>query len=71
MDSLTLNVPFEGEVPAPSTNYHGTPDALHAYGPYLMGVTGLFVTRDMLEVVLGRRDQASSVSFALTQLGTK
>lgn len=63
-----LHVPFDGEVPQPKTNYHGTEDQVHTFGPYLLGVTWMEIVGDALEVVIGTRGKGSSVRFKLADL---
>jgi hypothetical protein len=68
VDVFTLHVPFDGEVPQPKTNYRGTEEQVHTYGPYLLGITWMEIVGDTLEVVLGVPGKASSVRFRLDDL---
>jgi CheY-like chemotaxis protein len=68
---LTLNVPFEGDIPTPQKNFSGMPDGLHIHGPYMLGVTWLDVKGNTLEMVIGSPNKASSVRFSLADLGSK
>jgi ankyrin repeat protein len=69
----TLHVPLEGTITAPQTNCstRESPSGemtIRACGPYLLGVTGLRVTGERLEITLGMEHWSASVRFDLSGL---
>jgi hypothetical protein len=70
---LTLNVPFDGKIDLPKTNY-GTselPDGsrgVRTWGPYLLGVTNLEVACENLQLTLGMEDSSWVIEFKLRDL---
>jgi ankyrin repeat protein len=67
-----LHVPFKGKVPSPKTNFSGIDvpggrDAIHTFGPYLLGLTQLRLEGSVLEITLGMEDWSAAVHFDLSE----
>jgi hypothetical protein len=69
--TLTLTVPFKGKDSLPKSNYSGNGKNTHAFGPYMMGITGLRAEGDILEIVLGQEGSAVRFDFSLRELSVK
>jgi hypothetical protein len=69
--TLTLSVPFDGEVPKPESNYSESDGQIRTFGPYLLGVTWLEVRGGILQIVLGTESGAAAVDFEITQDGSE
>jgi hypothetical protein len=70
---LTLNVPFQGGVPVPSTNYSQDFSAdgkkrWHTFGPYLLAVTQLRADNGRLRVTLAMENWSGVVDFEIREL---
>jgi hypothetical protein len=70
--SLLLSVPFEGEVPEPTTNVssHTLPDGTKTFatfGPYHLGVTALSARAGQLDVTLGMENWHRTLTFDLPE----
>ena len=69
---MTLNVPFQGTIPIPATNYSSTtlPDGSLSYrtmSHYEAAVTGLEASGSQLEIVLGMEKWSASVKFDVSK----
>jgi hypothetical protein len=66
--SSLLHVPFKSELPRPKANYSEDQTAdgrqvIHAFGPYLLGVSGLRVDGKTLEITLGMENWSAVLAF--------
>jgi hypothetical protein len=71
--SITLRVPFHGELRTPATNYsetrlpHGSP-SFHTMGPYKLAITHLELLESRLQIVLGMEEWTGSLDFDIHRI---
>ena len=62
---LVLNVPFEGTIPVPDTNYSGSEEGFHKMGSYILAVTDLSAADESLDVTIGMENWSRTFKFSL------
>jgi hypothetical protein len=71
--TMTLTVPFKGQLPTPKSNYSQSRGAdgkqrWHTIGPYLLAITQLQAEGDRLSITLGMEDWSAVVEFDVSEL---
>ncbi len=71
-EPLLLEVPFDGKITVPKSNFSESNGQIDVMGPLGLGVTWLDVLDGVLQIVLGRESGAMAVEFRLADIqGTK
>jgi hypothetical protein len=61
--TATLRVPFQGDLPLPTSNFESDADRVSVRGAYVLGLTRLRVHGQLLEIVVGMEDGAEAIMF--------